>query len=372
MARARYVYEGLDEIAERLRRNAADIGYIVLVDRTDRRTSETLARFDFDEGSALPYLSDEDDAETDGGYQRLFLGPIPDDDPDDDDDRDDDEDEYRDDEEEDDDESAPTWSPGDRGPIPMVFIAEAAVRWMKDLAARCTVGERYRRFRVKVCSPKGQRQLDSGQFLCRNLAYELTVEAADEAVAQLRIPEPDLARAETAGMAKGIQALGDYYAQWGQIVLGSMGQLQHVNNAMLSRLHAQLAESRGQVDELVAAMLESRIAETKLANDRKAEETAADTRTLLAQQALQQLGDAAKAFLTAKGVNPEMADVLGALGQSPDLVATLNDPDVKVLMQDPGNLTALAGMLKHAAAQARAVREAQSTPSQSTGAPTAG
>lgn len=98
MARARYVYEGLDEIAERLRRNAADIGYIVLVDRTDRRTSETLARFDFDEGSALPYLSEDDDAETDGGYQRLFLGPIPDDDPDDDDGDDEDEDEDQDDE----------------------------------------------------------------------------------------------------------------------------------------------------------------------------------------------------------------------------------------------------------------------------------
>jgi hypothetical protein len=254
----------------------------------------------------------------------------------------------------------------------MRFIADASVRWMRDLAARCTVGESYRRFRVKVYAPKGHRQLDSGQFLCRNVTHTLTVEGANEAIGQLRIPEPDRDRAEAAGVSKGIQALGDYYAQWGQIVLGSMGQLQHVNNAMLARLHAQLAESRGQIDELVAAMLESRIAETRLANHRKAEETAADTRTMLAQQALQQLGDAAKAFLTAKGVNPEMADVLGALGQSPDLVATLNDPDVKVLMQDPGNLTALAGMLKHAAAQARAVREAQSTPSQSTGAPTAG
>ena len=352
MARARYVYEGLDDIAERLRRNAADIGYIVLVDRTDRRHSETLARFDFDEGTALPYLTDEDEPETDGGYQRLFLGPLDDEDEVDDDLEDEDDDDDADDDE-------PAWAPGDRGPVPMAFIADAAVRWIKDLAARCTVGERYRRFRVKVCSPKGARQLDSGQFVCRNLSYELTVQAADEAVAELRIPEPDLVRAESAGMAKGIQALGDYYAQWGQIVLGSMGQLQHVNNAMLSRLHAQLADSRGQIDELVAAMLESRIAETKLANDRKAEETAADTRTLLAQQALQQLGDAAKAFLTAKGVNPEMADVLGALGQSPDLVATLNDPDVRVLMQDPSNLAALAGMLKHAAAQARSMREAQ-------------
>jgi hypothetical protein len=30
-----------------------------------------------------------------------------------------------------------------------------------------------------------------------------------------------------------------------------------------------------------------------------------------------------------------MADVLGTLGQSPDLMAALNDPDVRALMQDP-------------------------------------
>jgi len=36
---------------------------------------------------------------------------------------------------------------------------------------------------------------------------------------------------------RGIKVLGDYCAQWGQIVLGSVGQLQGVNNAMLGRLH---------------------------------------------------------------------------------------------------------------------------------------
>lgn len=54
-------------------------------------------------------------------------------------------------------------------------------------------------------------------------------------------------------------------------------------SARLSRLHALLTGSRGQVDEFVAAMLESRTDETKLANTRKTEKTAAYTRTLLAQ-----------------------------------------------------------------------------------------
>ena len=60
-------------------------------------------------------------------------------------------------------------------------------------------------------------------------------------------------------------------------------------------------------------------------------------------------------FLAARGVTPELADALGAIGQSPELVQTLNDPDVRVLMHDPNNLRMLAGMLKQAAQQARRV-----------------
>ncbi len=44
----------------------------------------------------------------------------------------------------------------------------AAVAWLADLAVRNTVGEPWRRFRVKVWGPKGLRLVDSGQFVCRN------------------------------------------------------------------------------------------------------------------------------------------------------------------------------------------------------------
>lgn len=61
------------------------------------------------------------------------------------------------------------------------------------------------------------------------------------------------------------------------------------------------------------------------------------------------------------GVTPELADALGAIGQSPELVQTLNDPDVRVLMHDPNNLRMLAGMLQQAAAQAKAIRQTPPT-----------
>jgi len=110
-----------------------------------------------------------------------------------------------------------------------------------------------------------------------------------------------------------------------------VGQLQGVNNAMLNRLHRQLR---------------------------------------LAREALNQLGDAAKAFLTARGVSPGLADVLGVIGTSPELVGTLSDPDVRALMRDPDNLKSLAQMLKAAAAQARAAQQAQAQAQQPGGGTT--
>ena len=49
-----------------------------------------------------------------------------------------------------------------------VEAAAAAVTWLAELAHRNTVGEPWRRFRVKVWGPKGLRLVDSGQFVCRN------------------------------------------------------------------------------------------------------------------------------------------------------------------------------------------------------------
>lgn len=53
-----------------------------------------------------------------------------------------------------------------------------------------------------------------------------------------------------------------------------------------------------------------------------------------------------------------MADALGTLGQSPDMLQALQDPDVRALMQDPNNVRLVAAMLKQAGEQARAARAA--------------
>jgi len=91
-------------------------------------------------------------------------------------------------------------------------------------------------------------------------------------------------------------------------VLGSIGQLQGINNQMASRLHRQLAESRDQVDQLVASILEHRFQEATTTESRRAAERESDSRASLARDAIAQVGEAAGVLLTAKGLTPEMAE----------------------------------------------------------------
>jgi hypothetical protein len=333
-------------------------------DRTEREREENLGRFDLTAADALPYLEE--------GWQPEHIDDALDVvDPTDDEPADTGLEEAIGDDDEPD--AAPEPSPPaatptrERKPVTAAQIAEASCRWLRDIAARNTLAEPYRRFRVRIYGPKGMRTLDSGTFICRNDDHDLDLPVPTQASAltpgsasrpnDREIPPPSFETMEVVSAGRGMRALGDYYAQWGRIVLGSVHQLQGVNNAMVVKLHSQLDASRDQVDELVGAILNLRAAEMEIAEKQRSSDKTEDTRTEIAKHALQQLGDAAKAFLAARGVSPEMADVLGTLGQSPELMGTLNDPDVRVLMQDPNNLKLLAGLLKQAAAQSRAVRD---------------
>jgi len=126
---------------------------------------------------------------------------------------------------------------------------------------------------------------------------------------------------------------------------------------MHARLHSKLHESRGQVDELVASILEHRYNEVEAHERRRLEERAGDTRTELARDALRQLGSAASAFLAGKGMPPDLAEVYGSISASPELTEVLRSPGVRTLMKDPDNLRGLAAMLQAAGLQAEAAQQ---------------
>lgn len=119
MNAADFTFEGLDAITGRLRQAADQAAYLVVQDRTDRSKAETLGRLDLTPDATAPYR------------------------------------------------------PGNEAPAPPEAMAAAGAAWVAEVARRNTVGEPWRRFRVKVFGPKGLRLVDSGQFVCRNAGFDL-------------------------------------------------------------------------------------------------------------------------------------------------------------------------------------------------------
>lgn len=189
--------------------------------------------------------------------------------------------------------------------------------------------------------PKGLSMVHSGQFVCREVVRDT----------------PTPAQAEADGVAHGMAALGRFYAEWGQMVLGSITHIQGINEDLTGRLHQQLTESRSQVDTLVGSILEARVQEASAREERALQSEQSDTRASLARDALQQIGEAAKAFWMSQGLPPESAELLQLLGRSSKLQDALNDPRVRELMKNPKHLDDLAGMLQHVASQAAAANE---------------
>lgn len=323
-------FEGFGPIQERFLARVEGAAYLVIKDRTVSEREESLGRLDLTPEQVAPYLPDAQLASALTGEEWDEDGP------------------------------ADAWEPATTSSEPPspIETMKAAMRWVREVAIRNTTGEEYRRFRVKLYSLKAMDVLASGQFVCRNDRFDLTEYST---APPPPIPVPTFEEAAQKGAVKGLQALGDYYAQWGSIVLGSVGQLQGVNNAMLARLHRQLQESRDQVDQLVASILEYRVKELEVQEDRAANERDGDARTALAREALGQLGAAANTFLSSRGMTPETLDVFTQLGGSPELMATLKEPSVRALIQDPNNLKDLAEMLRQIGAQAE-IRPEQPTP----------
>lgn len=252
MNRENFNFEGLAEIEARILRLSDDADYLIIQDRTVPKSDETIARFDLNDTCALPYLDDapdpevprDDGVDTEGFFGGSDAGDIEGASPSD----------------TSDDGADPEAAPPDppprvpTEPLPRTLLCRAACRWIRDVARRNSVGEEWRRFHVRLYGPKGHRLLDSGQFVCRNHDFDLHLPIGGEA-APLPAPVPDFEAAASVGGSKAIKALGEYYARLGQIVLGTVGQLQGVNNATISRLHRDPERGRDEVEELVASRL---------------------------------------------------------------------------------------------------------------------
>lgn len=390
MYSASFIFTGLSSIEDRIRSLGTDADYFVIWDRTDPTgAEEQIERFNLDAVQALPYLQARD------AYR---LGMQPDKSPPQEDSpyhqrsvfEDGEDDERADDDGEEEDAEVgpehtseggidgtvfkwpPPKPPANRFPHRSTYrnpshadLLEAACFWLRDVAARNTVGEVKRRFRVRAYAPKGSSSLLSGTFVCNSHGVEVQSTAQDEIVVipenltGSKMPAPSFDMAAMSGAAKSVKTLGDLYSQWGHIVLGGVGQVHDINRSMMVMLHRQLTESEKRVEQLVAAILEFRVSQVEAQEKRQTQVQLDDSRTILARDALNQLGEAARSFLALRGITPEMMEAMNLLGTSQELMTALKDPGVKTLMRDPSNLNMLAGMLRQFGQQALAMQAAQ-------------
>lgn len=164
------------------------------------------------------------------------------------------------------------------------------------------------------------------------------------------------------GTAGAFRALGDSYEQYGRIMVNGVEQLQGMMNQVLGDMGRELHGARGQVTSLVDYVLEKRVREVEIREEHAENIQQTDMKMTLAREAVGQLGNVAQSFFTARGIPPELAEVLGALGSSPELMASLQKPSVRALLQNPDNLKALATSLENIGEQQEQVRSVMQGP----------
>jgi len=283
-------FEGLDPVVEAIRERADQIAYLFLQDRTIPGCDQPVGRFDFSEASVEDL--DED--------------------------------------------------------IPLLDqICDAAELWLEQTAADLVDRYGQKRFRVRCMAAKGSAMVHSAQFVARD-ANERPPKPPDP-VPSLEMPQADFTDVEHSGLTSSLHALGELYTRFGTLVLGAVGNLQRIHESTTVQLHQQLQDSRAQTDMLVGSILEARAAELTVTAEQQAESHQTDARSALARDAIQQIGEAARVLLGQQGLSPETIELLQLLQTSPSLEATLKDPAVRALMQQPGQLDQLAALLKAAA-----------------------
>ena len=284
-------FEGLDPVVDAIRERADQIAYLFLQDRTIPGCDQPVGRFDFSEESLEEV--DED--------------------------------------------------------IPVLDqICDAAELWLEQTAAELLEGHDQKRFRVRCMAAKGSPIVPSPQSVVRDATPPPPPKPPHPGHA-LKLPAADFSDVEHTPLTSSLHALGELYTRFGNLVLGAVGNLQRIHESTTVQLHQQLQDSRAQTDMLVGSILEARAAELTVTAERQAESQQTDARSALARDAIQQIGEAARVLLGQQGLSPETIQLLQLLQTSPSLEATLKDPTVRALMQQPGQLHQLAALLRAAA-----------------------
>jgi len=345
--------DGFDDVIATLKARGDRIGYVVLNERQPGGPEENIGRWDMTPEETERYLDPlrRDSMTVDDSDDELSKAFGDDSDDDDSDDDDSDDDGSDDDGAEDEDDDSPRMRPrGLRRPARTFTLdqtLQAACRWIATQAMRLTHGESSRKFRIRIYSTKGRKQIGSAHFTCHNTGYKPTDPKVTVAQEQER-----LGKVQIDAEARGVAALADYYRAYGQLVLDTMQSFAKATSGTISQVTEQNKELRDQVDDLVTAIIKLRHHYTQTDLQRQLSSQQVGVKQMLAKEGMMQVGETLRLLVGGANVNPELLPLVTIVGQNPELIAALKDPVVQNALKDPAKVRDLMMLVKHLEGQA--------------------
>ncbi len=346
---------GLDVTDKCLHDFRDDIGYLAISEVTDRNRSITGARVDFSGVALSPWLKRDS--------------------------TDDDEPEDDDDEEQEDDDAEPAGLGDalDRDVVDTAMLAIGARRWIRESVGSLMAGRPHVKFKIGLWTPRGQTLLHSSRFEARNpnagrkeADEEADVEAERKVAAKLRDLTPTVVapppRPGPFPPEERIwQSLGDGYANLIALSQSTYSHIAKLHGAEIISLSDQNKRLLGTVEALSADLRHVHVGTAEQEREEVRDAGDAKVREALGVQFIQELGSLGRALAASKtGIPPELADVVGALGSSPDLMDALKLPEVRALLNDEATLKELAELLRNVA---KATSAAKAKPTTETAPP---
>lgn len=339
------VLTGLDVTDRCLHDFRDDIGYLAISEVTDRNRSVTGARVDFSSVALSPWMkreSTEDEEDTD-------------------------EDDGNHDEDDDDDEG-----PGglgealDRDVIDTALLAIGARRWIRETTGSLMAGRPHVKFKIGLWTPRGSTLLHSSRYEAKNPVArrkESDEEAEVEAERKAASKRADLAPTVVPPPQRPgpfppeeriWQSLGDGYANLIALSQSTYSHIAKLHGAEIVSLSDQNKRLLGTVESLSADLRHVHIGTVEQEREEVRDAGDARVREELGKQFIHELGSLGRALAASKvGIPPDLADVVGALGSSPDLMEALKLPEVRALLNDEATLKELAELLKNVATAKR-------------------
>lgn len=251
------------------------------------------------------------------------------------------------------------------GPADGLLPEDTALNWLRRELIRHMTGCKTLRFRIKLMSTKGHKQLRSGTVVVHDTQWDTGANVPSAPMPGLTQERRELGNIQAASDVRGRLDVLDFARRGMAYVLEGVAEVTLIQGKQNSAFVSVFETLQGQID----SSEERAKSAHELAQSVLRERSEADTKRIEAEanrdvtertitQVVDRISEAVNLGMTAKyGLTPEMIEVGKALSSNSDIRRLLTDPDVQTIIQDEGMQEVLANMLAGAAANYKAERE---------------